>query len=179
MVYCCCGCVSRSLQPLGAQYSTNPQIGAGVLSGRVLCVPAVCLYIVKTWQESTSQEPAGGARPRASGRAGCVGVRARCPRPAQPPARAGGAPCPFKEADRTTRTFLAGGIRANSGNFQGADGPSRFSSDAGPSSGAAGWELRAGGLWPWASRVSLLRNRPEGSHWLCTRSRRSPSWSKV
>lgn len=79
---------------------------------RVPGVPAVCLYIAKTWQESTSRQPAGGARPQTP-ELGRVGDRA-----AQSRARTGRAPCPFKEADRTTRTFLTGGIRANSDNFQ-------------------------------------------------------------
>lgn len=105
--------------------------------------------------------------------------RARRPRPAQPPARAGGAPCPFKEADRTTRTFLTGGIRANSDNFQGAKRRLRFPSNAGPSCGAAQRGLRAGGLWAWAPRVSLPRNRPGGLHLVSFRPLHSPSWSKV
>lgn len=51
---------------------------------RVPGVPAVCLYIAKTWQESTSRQPAGGARPQTP-ELGRVGDRAA--RPAPPPAR--------------------------------------------------------------------------------------------
>lgn len=167
-----------SLQPLGAQYSTNIQIGAGVLSGRVLCVPAVCLYIVKTWQESTSQEPAGGARPRTSER-GCVGARARCPRPAQPPARAGGAPCPFKEADRTTRTFLTGVVRRTRTTFR--EPKEAFVSllTLARVLVALRGSCALVGFGRGAPRVSLLRNRPEGLHLLSFRTQHSPSWSKV
>lgn len=102
--------IPYSLQPLGAQYSTDTRMGAGVLSGRVPCVPAMCLYIAKTWQGGTSQEPAGGAGPQTSA-LGCVHERARHPHPHGAWARTGGAACPFKETGRTTRTFLPGGGR--------------------------------------------------------------------
>lgn len=101
--------IPYSLQPLGAQYSTNIQIGGGVLSCRVSCGP-VCMYIVKTWPESTSQ----GACRRGWAANVQAGLRPRSGsvtpnRAAQPRVRTtGGAPCPFKEADRTTTTFLTG-----------------------------------------------------------------------
>lgn len=46
---------------LGPNNSTHIQMGGGVQSGPGPGVP-VCLYIVRTWPESTSPELAGGAR---------------------------------------------------------------------------------------------------------------------
>lgn len=70
------------------------------------CSGRVCT-LLKPWQESGRQEPAGGARLRA-GQLGCVGARGSAP----PPGAASGlpcrAPCPFKESGCTTRTLWAG-----------------------------------------------------------------------
>lgn len=67
---------------------------------------------VKSWQ-SVRPEPAGGAGPGTRGAACAL-------QPGAPPgplgaSGSGRALCPFKEAGRTTRTFLTGGYRANLG----------------------------------------------------------------
>lgn len=111
-----CGLLGRNIQQY-SNYSWSSE-------RRVLCVPTVCACTsLKPGKRALARSPQAGPGGR---ELGCVGARAPRPRPARPnptrpgpaapslsspPARAGRAPCPFKEAGRTTRTFLTGVFR--------------------------------------------------------------------
>lgn len=137
------------------------------------CSGGVCLHIVKTWQESGSQDPAGGAQQPPS-QLGSVGARARHPRPAQPRARPAERRALLRR--RTVPPELCWrGCSGELGQLQVSQRRSPFPSSAGPRSSAARRGQRAGGRSAQSPAVSLLWTRPAGSHLLRIRTRRSPA----
>lgn len=126
------------------------------------CSGRVCT-LLKPWQESGRQEPAGGARLRA-GQLGCVGTRGSAPPPGAASGSPGRAPCPFKESGRTTRTLWAG-VSARTRTTRGEPKDGFFSLRTRAAVPAPlGGSCALVGLAPREpARRPLLRSRPPGS----------------